>query len=60
MEHLGVDISHRPMEKLGKVHTKTLYQLQKLMDEFNFEIRHKFLINTSKRNNAKIPSLDKY
>ena len=32
---------HRPLEKLGKVHTKTLNRLQEAMGKFNFEILYK-------------------
>ncbi len=32
---------HRPLEKLGKVHTKTLNRLQENMNTFNFEIIYK-------------------
>ncbi|MGL6005418.1 reverse transcriptase domain-containing protein, partial [Aeromonas sobria] len=32
---------HKPMEKLGKVHTKTLYRIQEAMLYYNFEIVYK-------------------
>ncbi len=32
---------HRPLEKLGKVHTKTLNRLQEAMNTFDFEIVYK-------------------
>ena len=32
---------HRPLEKLGAVHTKTLNRLQQAMLEFNFDIQYK-------------------
>ena len=32
---------HRPLEKLGKVHTRTLNRLQQLMLEYNFTIHYK-------------------
>jgi hypothetical protein len=32
---------HRPLEKLGKVHTKTLNRLQESMNTFDFEIVYK-------------------
>jgi len=32
---------HRPLEKLGKVHTKTLNRLQEAMGRYNFEIIYK-------------------
>jgi hypothetical protein len=32
---------HRPLEKLGKVHTKTLNRLQEAMNMFDFEIMYK-------------------
>jgi hypothetical protein len=32
---------HRPLEKLGKVHTKTLNRLQEAMNTFDFEIMYK-------------------
>ncbi len=33
--------NHRPLEKLGKVHTKTLNRLQEAMNTFDFEIIYK-------------------
>jgi hypothetical protein len=32
---------HRPLEKLGKVHTKTLNRLQEIMNTFDFDIVYK-------------------
>jgi hypothetical protein len=32
---------HKPLEKLGKVHIKTLCRLNQYMNTYNFEIRHK-------------------
>jgi hypothetical protein len=32
---------HRPLEKLGKVHTKTLNRLQEAMNTFDFDIIYK-------------------
>ena len=32
---------HKPLEKLGKVHTRTLNRLQEAMNEFNFDIVYK-------------------
>ena len=32
---------HRPLEKLGKVHTRTLNRLQQLMLDYNFTIHYK-------------------
>jgi hypothetical protein len=34
-------MDHRPLEKLGKVHTKTLNRLQESMNTFDFEIVYK-------------------
>ncbi len=34
-------MDHRPLEKLGKVHTKTLNRLQEAMNTFDFEIVYK-------------------
>ncbi len=34
-------MDHRPLEKLGKVHTKTLNRLQEAMNTFDFEIIYK-------------------
>ena len=39
--HFTLFTDHRPMEKLGKVHTKTLYRLQEMMTEFDFELVYK-------------------
>jgi len=32
---------HKPLEKLGKVHTKTLHRIQQAMLEYDFEIHYK-------------------
>ena len=32
---------HKPLEKLGKVHSKTLNRLQQMMNSFDFEIIYK-------------------
>ena len=32
---------HKPLEKLGKVHTKTLHRIQEAMMDFDFEIHYK-------------------
>jgi hypothetical protein len=32
---------HQPLKKLGKVHTKTLNQLQEVMNTYNFDIIYK-------------------
>ena len=32
---------HKPLEKLGKVHTKTLYRIQEAMLHYDFEIHYK-------------------
>ncbi len=32
---------HRPLEKLGKVHTKTLNRLQEVMNTYDFEITYR-------------------
>jgi hypothetical protein len=31
---------HKPLEKLSKVHTKTLCRLNKYMGTYKFEVRH--------------------
>ena len=50
MEHFQVNLKgrhfvlftdHKPLEKLGKVHTKTLNRLQEAMNTFDFEIVYK-------------------
>jgi putative transposase len=47
MEHFGTHLKgrhftlftdHKPLEKLGKVHTKTLNRLQEIMNVYDFEI----------------------
>jgi hypothetical protein len=35
---------HRPLEKLGKVHTKTLNHLQEIMNTFDFDIVYKKVV----------------
>jgi len=39
--HFTLYTDHRPLEKLGKVHTKTLNRLQEAMNEFDFTIVYK-------------------
>ena len=39
--HFTLFTDHKPLEKLGKVHTKTLNRLQEAMNSFDFEIRYK-------------------
>jgi hypothetical protein len=39
--HFKLFTDHKPLEKLGKVHTKTLNQLQQMMNQFSFEIIYK-------------------
>jgi hypothetical protein len=50
MEHFGTYLrgrkfilftDHRPLEKLGKVHTKTLNRLQEIMNTYDFDIMYK-------------------
>ncbi len=36
---------HKPLENLGHLHKNTLNRLQIAMDEFDFEIRYKKVIN---------------
>jgi hypothetical protein len=36
--HFKLFTDHKPLEKLGKVHTKTLNRLQQMMNLFSFEI----------------------
>ena len=38
--HFFLHSDHKPLEKLGSVHTKTLNRLQLLMNEFDFTICH--------------------
>ena len=40
-KHFILYSDHKPLEKLGKVHTRTFYRLQELMNEFDFEICYK-------------------
>ena len=39
--HFTLFTDHKPLEKLGKVHTKTLNRLQETMNQFDFEIIYK-------------------
>ena len=39
--HFTLFTDHRPLEKVGKVHTKTLNRLQEAMLTFDFEIMYK-------------------
>jgi len=39
--HFTLYTDHKPLEKLGTVHTKTLNRLQENMNKFDFEIRYK-------------------
>ncbi len=39
--HFKLFTDHKPLEKLGKVHTKTLNRLQQMMNFFSFEIIYK-------------------
>ena len=39
--HFFLFTDHKPLEKLGKVHTKTLNRLQEMMTHFDFEIIYK-------------------
>jgi hypothetical protein len=50
MEHFATNLrgrkftlitDHRPLEKLGKVHTKTLNRLQEIMNAYDFDIMYK-------------------
>jgi len=34
-------MDHQPLEKLGKVHTKMLNQLQEIMNTYDFDIIYK-------------------
>jgi hypothetical protein len=40
-KHFILYSDNKPLEKLGKVHTRTFYRLQELMNEFDFEICYK-------------------
>jgi hypothetical protein len=40
-QHFKLFTDHKPLEKLGKVHTKMLNQLQQMMNQFSFEIIYK-------------------
>ncbi len=40
-QHFPLFSDHKPLEKLGKVHTRTLNQLQEAMNIFDFEIVYK-------------------
>jgi Reverse transcriptase (RNA-dependent DNA polymerase)/RNase H-like domain found in reverse transcriptase len=39
--HFKLFTDHKPLEKLGKVHTKMLNRLQQIMNQFSFEIIYK-------------------
>lgn len=39
--HFTLFSDHKPLEKLGKVHSKTLNRLQEAMNSYDFEIRYK-------------------
>jgi hypothetical protein len=39
--HFTLYTDHKPLEKLGKVHTRTLNRLQEIMNTFDFEIMYK-------------------
>ena len=39
--HFTLFTDHKPLEKLGKVHTQTLNRLQEIMNTFDFEIVYK-------------------
>jgi hypothetical protein len=39
--HFTLFTDHKPLEKLGKVHTKTLYRIQEAMLNFDFDIIYK-------------------
>ncbi len=39
--HFKLFTDHKPLEKLGKVHTKTLNRLQQMMNLFSFEVIYK-------------------
>jgi hypothetical protein len=39
--HFKLFTDHKPLEKLGKFHTKTLNQLQQMMNLFSFEVIYK-------------------
>ena len=68
-KHFILYSDHKPLEKLGKVHTRTFNRLQELMNEFNFKISYKkgsempadFLsCNTVDAINFDMPSLAKF
>jgi hypothetical protein len=40
-QHFKLFTDHKPLEKLGKVHTKTLNRLQQMMNIFSFDIIYK-------------------
>ena len=40
-KHFILYTDHKPLEKLGEVHTKMFNRLQELMNEFDFEICYK-------------------
>ena len=39
--HFKLFTDHKPLEKLGKVHTRTLNRLQEIMNQYDFEIIYK-------------------
>ena len=39
--HFTLYTDHKPLEKLGKVHTRTLNRLQEAMNTYNFKITYK-------------------
>ena len=39
--HFTLYTDHKPLEKLGKVHTRTFNQLQEIMNTYDFEIMYK-------------------
>ncbi|MBM3429159.1 MAG: hypothetical protein FJX95_10300, partial [Bacteroidetes bacterium] len=40
-KHFTLFTDHKPLEKLGKVHTKTLNRLQQAMMDYSFVVQHK-------------------
>ena len=39
--HFTLYTDHKPLEKLGKVHTRTFHRLQEIMNTYDFEIMYK-------------------
>ena len=39
--HFTLYTDHKPLEKLGKVHTRTFHRLQEIMNTFDFKIEYK-------------------